>query len=59
MKEGDLPSRDGSTTEVNCNRAQKRVLIDVNGSREELSLSDAVALVGKISAMVEVMLMDE
>lgn len=56
MKEGNLPSRDGSQTDVNYNHETKMIMIDVNGEKEEVPVIDAIAFAGNILAMVEVVL---
>lgn len=59
MREGDLPSRDGSVTNVDYNHESKMVVIEVNGEREELSVIDTVALLVKVASMLEVVLRNE
>ena len=56
MKEGNLPSRDLSQTDVNYNHETKMIMIDVNGEKEELQVVDAIAFAGNILAMAEVVL---
>lgn len=56
MLSGDLPSREGDSTNVNCSEDRSKVLVEINGTQEELSVTGAVALIGKLAAMVEVML---
>lgn len=56
MREGNLPSRDGSQTDVNYNHETKMIMIDANGEKEEMSVVDAIAFACNILAMVEVVL---
>ena len=58
MKTGNLPSRDGASTDVNYNHETQMIMIDVNGEKEELPVVDAIAFAGNILAMVEVVLRD-
>lgn len=57
MKEGSLPPRPGSVetaTVVDFNHSTEKIIVEINGEREELSLADAIGLIGKIAAMIEV-----
>lgn len=56
MKTGNLPSRDGSQTDVNYNHETKMIMLDVNGEKEEISVVDAIAFAGNILAMIEVVM---
>ena len=56
MREGNLPSRDGSQTDVDYNHDTQMIMIEVNGENEELPVVDAVAFAGKLLAMIEVVL---
>ena len=56
MREGNLPSRDGTQTDVNYNHETKMIMIDVNGEKEEVTVIDAIAFAGNILAMVEVVM---
>ena len=56
MREGNLPSRDGSQTDVDYNHDTQMIMIEVNGEKEELPVVDAVSFAGKLLAMIEVVL---
>ena len=56
MKSGNLPTRDGSETTIDYNQETKKIMVDINGEREELSVIDSIALVCKLTAMIEVVL---
>lgn len=57
MKDGKLPPRPGSEESNTCvdfNHATNKIVVEINGEREEVSVVDAVGLIGKLSAMIEV-----
>lgn len=56
MLTGKLPSRESDSTNVDCNGDRSKILVEINDAREELSIPGAVALIGKLAAMIEVML---
>lgn len=59
MREGNLPSRDGSETSVDYNHDTKKITVEINGEREELCCVDAIALIGKLTAMIEVVMRND
>lgn len=56
MKSGNLPSRDESETNIDYNHETNKIMVEINGEREELSVIDSIALVCKLTAMIEVVL---
>jgi hypothetical protein len=56
MKEGNLPSRDGSQTDVNYNHETKMIRVEINGEKQELPVIEALNLAGLIIAMTQVVL---
>lgn len=56
MKSGNLPTRDGSETTIDHNHETNKIMVDINGEREELSVIDSIALVCKLTSMIEVVL---
>jgi hypothetical protein len=57
MKDGKLPPRPGSeesNTGVDFNHATNKIVVEINGVREEVSVIDGISLIGKLSAMIEV-----
>ena len=56
MREGNLPSRDGSQTDVNYNHETKKIRVEINGEKEELPVIEALNMAGLIIAMAQVVL---
>lgn len=59
MRTGNLPSRDGAEINTDYNHDDRKIMIEINGEKMELSIVDVMGLICKLSAMVEVVLTDE
>jgi hypothetical protein len=62
MKEGKLPTRPGSeeaNIEVGFNHSTDKIVVEINGEREEVSVLDGVRLANRILSMIEVVLAND
>lgn len=56
MKSGELPPREGERRIADCACGSDSIMVEINGSREELSVPDAISFAARILALAEVML---
>ena len=62
MKEGKLPPRPGSeesNTDVDFNHKTNKIIVEINGEREEVSVLEGIGLANKILSMIEVVLVND
>jgi hypothetical protein len=62
LKDGNLPPRPGSeesNTGVDFNHATNKIIVEINGEREEVSIIEGVRLANRILSMIEVVLVND
>lgn len=55
MLSGELPQRNGEKN-LNCEFVSDKIMVEVNGSREEMEVADAISFAARILALAEVII---